>query len=269
MQRVLYVGFVISAAGTISACTLPGAGVSSIPKQPFAEAAINNILQKYTYAICPLANTRFEADCAGVKAGQPRPGSWLDNIEECADIAQTGSDNNQRLAECARYRNAMMADLTLAINYNFEAYAGGLISNRAKGSFYAGSLRTGLETGATLIGGEGVKTVLSSLATLTGTVQTSFDKEFYFEQTGPALIQTMRANRKRAYLDMVEKRQLSYTDYSISSAVSDLNDYYRQGTIAAAVTRLANDAVRAGNEAEAKSNCLEKAGSDIAKVAEC
>lgn len=258
-------GMLASALLITSGCTsLPGGGVAQIPQQPFKANAVAALVNKYTDAVC----TTGMDGCTSSEVGKPRAGSWLAASEACSKIDGTVADSDPTLVNCSAVRNSMSADLILAINYNFNIYSGNILANRAKSNFYIGGVRSGLETGATLIGGEGVKTVLSSLAALTGTIQSSANEEFYYEQSAPALIQSMEANRKEILAKVRRNLKLPYRDYPIAALVDDLNSYYRAGTMADAIARLQNEAVKAQAKAEVRLACVEKAA-DITAARAC
>ena len=236
-----------------SAC---GGGVAQIPVQPFRPSAIKALTEKYADVVCVKNDPK--ADCTADLVNKPQPGSWLAQAENCGAIAGTVPDTDAALVNCQAVRNAMSSDLLLAINYNFNSYSGNILANRAKSNFYIGGVRSGLEAGATLIGGEGVKTVLAALAGLTGTIQSSANEEFYYEQSAPALIQTMEANRKEVLSRIRLNLKLPYRDYPITALVDDLNTYYRAGTMADAISRLQTEAVTAQVKAEQTLACISK-----------
>lgn len=243
-------------AAALLATSACGGGVTQIPVQPFRPNAIQTLTDRYSDVVC--AKDKRDGTCTAADDGKPRPGSWLAQAENCGAIAGTAPDTDAALVNCRAVRNAMSSDLLLAINYNFNSYSGNILANRAKSNFYIGGVRSGLEAGATLIGGEGVKTVLAALAGLTGTIQSSANEEFYYEQSAPALIQTMEANRKEVLSRIRLNLKLPYRDYPITALVDDLNTYYRAGTMADAISRLQTEAVTAQVKAEQTLVCISK-----------
>lgn len=205
----------------IASCShLPGYGVGTIPKQISTQSNINSMSGKYTDA---------------VSNGVAKSGSWIEMSEKC--LLAT-SQTTPSLETCKTYRNGMIAEMLLIVDYNYHAYEGNLLAGRAKTDFYFSAARTGLETAATLFSPADTKTILSALATASGTVKSSAEKDFYFDQTGPALISVMRSDRKTTETRIVESQKKGYSDYPIASAVRDMAAFYRAGTMASAVASL-------------------------------
>ncbi len=225
-----------------SACAnLRGAGVVSIPKRPFNDSSIKFIADKYLQAAS--AN------------GAPISNSWLEKNENCR--ASINNNNVTELKKCQIFRNVVINDLLFIINHNYNGYEGNFLAGKAKFDFYSGATRSAFETGATLIDATGVKTVLSALAAFTGSTQTLANEAFYYEQTGPALINAMRADRKNALVSILAGMKSEYTDYPLTAAMNDLDAYFRSGTIASAVVVLSKATAKSEDDADKKLQCAQ------------
>lgn len=242
---------------TTTACSsLPGAGVVTTPRLPFGDSAIQLIADRYLDAV------NFD----GKNIPTAKPGSWLEFSDKCRD--HVVNDNTTELVKCRNYRDLVIKDLLFIINHNYNLYEGNLLAGRAKSDFYVGTARTAFETGATLIDSTGVKTVLSALATFTGNTQTLSQEAFYYEQTGPALISAMRADRKNANVAIIAGLKADYKNYPITAAMADLDNYFRAGTMASAVTALSKVTAQDDAAASARMKCAASA-IDAAAVAKC
>lgn len=227
---------ILSSFVLVSACGhLPGYGVGTIPTQINTASNIKSMSKKYTKA---------------VDGDEIVLNSWIDKSEKCLEATISSSPS---IAECKTYRNGMISEMLLIVDYNYHSYEGNLLAGRAKTDFYIGAARTGLETAATLFTPVDTKTILSALATASGTVKSSAEKDFYYDQTGPALISMMRSDRKTVETRILEQQNKpSYSDYPIAAAVRDMAAYYRAGTMASAVSSLASAAGKIEAIAEEK-----------------
>jgi hypothetical protein len=233
-------------------CSTLGAGVATIPKKPFSDSAIELIANKYLIAV----------DQSGTNMPTAKPGTWLDFNEKCLVHVTTG--NAAELTKCRNYRDIVITDMTFIINHNYNSYEGNLLASKAKSDFYTGTARSAFETGATLIDATGVKTVLSALATFTGGTQTLAQEAFYYEQTGPALINAMRADRKNAYVPLLAGKQSDYKDYPLTAAMGDLDSYFRAGTMASAVIGLSKSTAQSDAAATTRLQCANAAVGAVA-----
>ena len=241
-----------------SACTsLPGAGVATIPKKPFEDNSMAVIANKYLDA-----TSQNDDDMPVAK-----PGSWLEFQQECRDHVVSGDAGE--LKKCRNFRDMVISDMMLVINNNSHSYEGTLLAGRAQADFYIGTARTAFETAATLVDATGVKTVLSALATFTGSTQNLSTEAFYYEQTGPALITAMRAARTNAYLRILAGMKSEYKDYPLASAIDDLQAYFRAGTMANAVIELTKATARSEIEADEKTLCAKTEAQNAQEVLSC
>lgn len=230
--------FIVGIVGLLLAgCSvLPGSGVAVIPAQVITDDGIEAMSAKYENAVC----TEVETGCTA--KGVPRDDSWLAHINTCQN---PGRD----LTACRVLRDAIINELILIADHNYHAYEGGMISGRAKNSFYTGALRTSLETAGALITVADTTRIFAGLSALTGTLHDSADKEFFFDNTIDALIIQMRADRANALLPLLSGRKQTYDKYSIESAIGDITNYYRAGTLASAIVSISKSASAAESEA--------------------
>ena len=224
----------------LGGCRLPGAGVAQVPSNVVSYDSVNAMSQKYTDAVCT-RNDKKQSECDDV--GLPKEDTWLAHINECQSPKRDS-------AKCEIYRNAIINEMLFIADYNYQAYEGNLVAGRAKTNFYTGAVRTTLETAGALITVADTTRILSGLAAMTGAIQESANKEFFFDNTIDALIIQMRADRARALISLVKRRTLPYEDYSIEQAVGDITNYYRAGTLASAVISISKSASAAQKEAE-------------------
>ncbi|XID74342.1 hypothetical protein ACF3NA_07255 [Alkanindiges sp. WGS2144] len=69
-------------------------------------------------------------------------------------------------------------------------------------------------------------------------IQSSASKEFYFEQMVFALVTQMRRDRSIVKSKIDAKLKLPYAAYPLSLALQDIDDLYRAGTVASAISNI-------------------------------
>lgn len=241
----------VTAALLLSGCwKLPGAGVVKIPKSVISDDDIQSLSAKYTAALCPekpvmvLVDGVKQADPSCPVPNEPRKGSWLALIKECGSATKD-------VQSCRDRRNSMIAEMMLIVDHNYHQYEGNIIAGQSKTNFYSDGLRTSLETAATLFNPMSTVKILTGTAALTGTVQASATKEFYYDQAANALIAQMRADRKEIELRILSAMlNSSYEQYPVPMALRDLNELYRAGTLASAITTVSKDATTRAHQAD-------------------
>lgn len=110
----------------------------------------------------------------------------------------------------------------------------------------SGSRGTGLGFDLVLLGLNGAAALVSpnsvdEIATVTAVTsgaRATIDKRLYYEQTLPALIKAMDAQRAQIMTEIVRKQQLPAEQYGLDLAFNDLNRLIDAGRISAAVTRV-------------------------------
>ena len=152
-------------------------------------------------------------------------------------------------------RNRFVNELLFLIDYNYNIHTGNIIAGMAKGEFGVGITDTLLSLAATVSTVETAKTAYAALATAVGTGKTQFDKAYYAEKTTAAIITQMDALRAAARIPLqAGLKTTKYTNYPLSRAMRDLNNYYRAGTMANAIVSIGNTAAANAKEIEESSD---------------
>ncbi len=230
-----------------------GRGVVSIPTQVINDSSLTSMSKKYVDAVCSEQDVRDEAhspaDCKNI--GDIKANSWLDTMQKCQSMS---SDNTK----CVRARNSIANELLLIIDHNYLNYEGNLLAGKAIDNFVTETIRTTFETAATLFTPASTVKLLSGAALFTGSIQSSAEKEFYFENTIGVLIIQMRADRKKELLFLLTGLgEKNYIDYPLERAIGKLNDYYRAGTLASSIVSLSSVASNKESEAAKDIECLQ------------
>jgi len=110
-----------------------------------------------------------------------------------------------------------------------------LTRERQNVGFYSTIANLALTSSATVFAATETKTILSAVATgLTGTRE-AYDKEILIEKTITILQQQMRTRRKEVKVLILERLARDAGTYPLELALTDLESYYRAGTLTGAL----------------------------------
>lgn len=148
-------------------------------------------------------------------------------------------------------RSQIVYSRMYAIDLYYSQYEIRLTRERQNVGFWFTVANLAVTTSGTLLGGEETKTILAAAATgLTGTKE-AYDKNILIDRTIAVLQEHMRANRKRVRVQIIEKLALPSAVYPLELALSDVEEYYRAGTITGALLGVSEDASKKLIEAQA------------------
>ena len=132
-------------------------------------------------------------------------------------------------------RNEIIAQRMYAIDVQYTRYENSLTREGQEVGFGALTAAEGLSTAATLVVPAATKTILSAAATGVLAVKGHYDSEVLLAQTMRTIQKQMRASRSLVAANISAKLVQSVTDYPLSSALSDLEEYYSAGTVTSGV----------------------------------
>jgi F0F1-type ATP synthase membrane subunit c/vacuolar-type H+-ATPase subunit K len=122
-----------------------------------------------------------------------------------------------------------------AIDLAYSQYEASLTHERQDVSFIADVTNIGLTGTASLVGVAETKAILAGIAAgLTG-VKSSYTNDILFSKTVEVLQTQMRANRAEVATRIIGNLKKPTGVYPIQFALSDLEDYYRAGTLSGAM----------------------------------
>lgn len=122
-----------------------------------------------------------------------------------------------------------------ATDLYYSEYEARLTKERQSVGFYSTVASLALTSSATLVAANETKSILSALATgLTGTRE-AYDKEILIEKTITILQQQMRTRRKEVKVTILERLGRDTGTYPLELALTDLESYYRAGTLTGAL----------------------------------
>jgi ABC-type phosphate transport system auxiliary subunit len=125
-----------------------------------------------------------------------------------------------------------------AIDIEFTEYFGRLTVERQLGTFSGDLALLGLTAATTLSHGEALKTTLAAVSTAVAGARTAVDKDILVSQTIQVLQSQMEASRLAIKNRILANLLLNTATYTLATGLSDLEDYYRAGTLAGALESL-------------------------------
>jgi len=131
-------------------------------------------------------------------------------------------------------RNKLITARTYAIDIQFSAFEEELFRQAREAGFAATVTTLGL-TAAGAVAGGGTTQVLSAIAAgITGS-RAAFEREVLAERTVLAIHTSMRANRMIVLARIRQGLRQSVSEYPLAAGLTDVEDYYFQGTVLGAL----------------------------------
>jgi hypothetical protein len=133
------------------------------------------------------------------------------------------------------YRNELIAARMYEVDLNYTQFEGALMRERQGIGFLGTTANLGLTGAVPLVDGTQTKNILGAAASfITGTRAAYYD-EVLQKVTVQIIINQMRANRDMTKEKILRKWSQPTTTYPIASALSDVEAYYRAGTLVSGV----------------------------------
>jgi hypothetical protein len=139
-------------------------------------------------------------------------------------------------------RDRIIAGRIALIDLNYNQFVSQATANKQFWDTAVDIALLATSIAGTAAGGEGAKTVLAAAAAGLAGSKTAIDKNFFYEQTVPVLVASMNAQRKVALIPLHDGAKLDVTEYPLTRALSDLNNYYFAGTFLGALQAIQADA---------------------------
>jgi hypothetical protein len=196
--------------------------------------------------VCVLAGAALTACTASIQGAPPRVFPVDTELAQVRDVLNRdwyGSYANSSDERFRKYyRDQAVLARMYAIDIAYSKYELDLTRERQNVGFLSTLTLLGLTTAGTLVGGEETKTILSATATgVTGTKE-AYEKNVLVERTISVLQQQMRAQRKFVKVKIIERLRDPTSNYPLEFALSDVEEYYRAGTITGALLGASQDA---------------------------
>lgn len=169
------------------------------------------------------------------------------------------------------YRNEIIASRMYVIDVEYSAYEAALTSERQKFAFASSVTGQGLSTAGALFSPAGTTKILSGLSGAVGATKGYYDSDIVIAKTIQIAEGQMRAQRDIVAQRILKRRGESSTTYPLFAAMSDLEDYYRAGTLNSGLIQAAAQSGNAATDAAEDKALVVTFGSNTStqSLAEC
>src|ERR1043166_3592052 len=195
------------------------------------------------------------AGCSSLRSGgAPEPSFSVekDLAELASHFEQASSISNFYHQPSKEERNKFVAGRLVLMNIRYIQFVRKSTAEKQLLDSAVDILTLSLNLAGASTGSATTKTILAAIeAGLTGSKAT-YDKNYMFEKTIPALIAAMNAQRKEALLPLLEGMKRELADYPFEQAVTDLHQYYFAGTFLGAIQAIQSDAGEKERSAQKK-----------------
>jgi len=131
-------------------------------------------------------------------------------------------------------RNKIIAARTYAVDLQFSSFEEDLFRQARETGFAATLTTLGLNAAGAVAGG-GTSQILSAIAAgITGS-RAAFEREVLAERTVLAIHTSMRGNRMTVLARIRQGLRQSLSEYPLAAGLSDVDEYYFQGTVLGAL----------------------------------
>ena len=149
-----------------------------------------------------------------------------------------------------QYRDKIVALRLLAIDAQYRTFVTelrGAKSGVALGADIATLVLGGL---GTFVAGETTKSILAAATAVIAGTRVSIDKNLFYDQTLPAIVAQMDAERSKQRLIIEQNLLRGATQYSLADALKELSEYERLGSIETGIRKITGAATEEANKAE-------------------
>lgn len=154
-----------------------------------------------------------------------------------------------RTGDSIQARNQIIRRLLLLDDEYFQTYSNRLSRGRALADTASDIVNTSLTTAATAVNPAATAKVLTGIAAGLQASKLSVDKNIFLQQTAPALIAKMEAQRTEIDAHIQQFLMKSVDVYPLEEGMRDFIKYYRAGTLSAAALSISADAESQRNNA--------------------
>jgi len=168
-------------------------------------------------------------------------------------------DSDAHIQAKTMRRNQILQELITLIDENYSVFEDKYYGSDAMVNFAGDAVNLGLTGVSAVTGTAHLKAVLSAIATGTTGIKTSYQKNFFDQQTRSAVVQKMRAGRATQLALIQDQNHMkapvvcpaagcpvvggaAVAPYSLETGLSDLAAYYDAGTIIGALQAIAASA---------------------------
>jgi len=160
-------------------------------------------------------------------------------------------------------RNNFITQRVFAIDIEYTQYFAKLTKERQLGTLAGDLALLGTTFAGTIVPAASTKTILSALSTAITGARTDIDQDVYITQTIQILQSQMESSRLTVRKRIMANLSLELSQYTAWQGLSDLEDYYRAGTVAGALEALAASAGANSQQAKDLQNGITPDGDPV------
>ncbi len=185
---------------------------------------------------------------------------YLDDVTSPTLIQDYYAKYKDKPAEQVTRRNQILQELITLIDQNYSDFESQYYGYDAKVNFAGDAVNLGLTGVSAVTGTAHLKAVLSAVAVGTTGLKTSYQKNFFDQQTRSAIVEKMRAGRATQLALIQDEKHMkapivcptkgcptavdgtAIAPYSLEAGLSDVASYYDAGSIIGALQAISANA---------------------------
>jgi hypothetical protein len=175
-------------------------------------------------------------------------------------------DNTTSLDTMAGIRNNFIFERIYAMDVKYTAYEEALTKESESEGFWAAVTNAALTGTGALLPVAQTTRLLSGIAAGLTTVDQAYNKQFLYSKTVQILESQMRAKRATVVSLIVVRAKTPVTQYPLGMAMSDLEEYYRAGTLASAFVDLSENVGNNATQNKIVKDALKGGGDIVARA---
>jgi hypothetical protein len=139
-------------------------------------------------------------------------------------------------------RNEFLFERVYAMDVSYTAYEEALTKESENEGFLAAAINAGLTGAGALVPVAQTTRLLSQIALGMTTLDQAYNKQYLLSKAVQVLQSQMRSRRADVLTHIIARTKTGIAEYPLGMAMSDLEEYYRAGTLAAAFVDLTQNA---------------------------
>lgn len=163
-------------------------------------------------------------------------------------------------------RNDFIFERIYAMDAKYTVYEEGLTRESETEGFAAAVTNAALTGTGALIPVAQTTRLLSGIASGLTTVDQSYSKQFLYNKAVQILQSQMRAKRAEVATNIIARSKFNVIDYPIGMAMTDLEEYYRAGTLASAFIDLSQSTGTNAEIQKAAKDQIKPGAADVARA---
>lgn len=233
---------------------------ATVLQTPKDEKSLNEefgpiILDNYTLARGHLPRAKLQRRFEVPSDGRKTPNGETSTVplyllaKKYEERAATADPNNGRNTACQRkakyYRNSLVDAIKRRSEKICTKHQADILANSASFNFVAGFVSTGLSAVSAAVGGEAIKTGLSTASSIVNAAGTGVKAEFYQNLLAAAIVRKIGDVRAATLTEINRKLEESDVDkYRVDQAIRDVEEYHKQCSFYVGLVQLTEDADR-------------------------